>query len=60
MAPIARLLLVIGATLSLGPIGCGQSPPPATGEAYEPPRELDQMKNQMMESYKKGTVNKAQ
>lgn len=60
MVRVRFLMLAMALTITLGHAGCGGSPPPPTGEAYEPPRELDEMKNQMMESYKKGTVNKAQ
>ncbi|QDV33845.1 hypothetical protein [Tautonia plasticadhaerens] len=60
MARVFSLLLAAAVIVSMGVVGCGQSPPPATGEPFEPPKELDQMKAQMLENYKKGTVNKAQ
>ena len=59
MARVLCLMIAMSATVSLGLVGCGKSAPPPTGEAYEPPRELDEMKNQMFEAYKSGNVNKA-
>ena len=54
------LVLLIFAAAVPAVIGCGGStPPPATGEAFTPPKELDQMKNEMMDRYKKGEVGKA-
>lgn len=38
--------------------GCGgTSEPVDVGKPFEPPRELDQMKNEMMDRYKKGELS---
>ncbi|RUL88136.1 hypothetical protein [Tautonia sociabilis] len=60
MPRVLTLLFAMVLTVAVSLAGCGPSPPEPTGEAYEPPKELDQMKAQMLENYKKGTVNKAQ
>ena len=60
MARLVSLMIVLSLVLTVGVFGCGKKPPEPTGEAFEPPRELDEMKNQMFEAYKKGQVNKAQ
>ena len=45
--------------LLFGSAGCGNNPPEATGEPYEPSPEMKDMAGQMMESYKAGNVNNA-
>jgi hypothetical protein len=57
MHRVLLMLLVTSLIPTFG--GCdGPSPPPATGEPFTPPPQLDEMKNQMIEAHKKGTVGK--
>ena len=60
MARLRTLMFLMPPLLAIGFAGCGTDVPEATGEPYEPSPEMQDMADQMMNSYKKGEINKAQ
>ena len=58
MSRLLSLGLVFFAVLVAGFSGCGKSAPPPSNEIFEPPKELDQMKEQMIKNFESNTVPK--